>query len=98
MKTARIQFDDIRYNPERGAFETLVRLYDDGQTYSYPCHVSAPLHAEFPMIARGLDEAARRAHRARNPGLRSLQVRDRSAPPPHRPPSLLDRLLRNAAA
>lgn len=98
MKTERIQFDDVRYNPERGAFETLVRLHDDGRIYTYPCHVSAPLHAEFGVIARGLDEAARRAHKGRNPGLRSVRAQNRPAPTPVRPLSLLDRLLGNVAA
>lgn len=98
MKIATIQFDDVRYNPERGAFEALVRLYDDGQTYSYPSHVCAPLHADFRVIARGLTEAARRAHRGKSPGLRSLRRQQTPAPMSPGRVSLIDRLLGSAAA
>lgn len=98
MKIARIQFGDVRYNPERGAFETLVRIYDDGQTYSYPSHVCAPLNAEFRVIARGLSEAARLAHGAKKPVLRSLRAQSAPLPAPARTMSLFHRLLGNVAA
>ncbi len=71
MKIEKIQFKDIRYNPERAAFEALVTLHDNGQTFTYPAHVNAPLNAEFPLISRGLVQAARRAHRAETGVVRS---------------------------
>ncbi|UXX82025.1 hypothetical protein [Roseovarius pelagicus] len=100
MQIEKIQFDDIRYNPEIGAFETLVRVHDGGQGYSYPVRVAAPLHAEYGLIARGLSEAARRAHRRGNPMLRLAHA----APTPQTDTtvqasnSLLDRLFGARAA
>jgi len=63
MKIEKIQFENVRYNPEIGAFETLVRLHDQGQTFSYPASVAAPLHAEYGIIVRGLAQAARKSHK-----------------------------------
>ena len=54
MKIDKIQFDKVRYNPETGAFETLVKIHDAGETFSYPASVTAPLHAEYGLIVRGL--------------------------------------------
>ncbi|MEX1234301.1 MAG: hypothetical protein WEB56_04860 [Roseovarius sp.] len=99
MKIEKIQFDNVRYNPEIGAFETLVKIHDHGQTYSYPAQVAAPLHAEYGIIARGLAQAASKAHKGA-----SGKARLHHAEPPkaamadasHK--SLLSRLLGNAAA
>ncbi|MFD0859269.1 hypothetical protein [Roseovarius aquimarinus] len=63
MKIEKIQFDSVRYNPEIGAFETLVKIHDRGQTFSYPAQVAAPLHAEYGLIVRGLAQAASKAHK-----------------------------------
>lgn len=63
MKTDRIQFDAVRYTPENGAFETLVRIHDQGQVFSYPAQVAAPINADFTLIARRLTQAAQHAHK-----------------------------------
>lgn len=99
MKIEKIQFDDVRYNPEIGAFETLVKIHDQGQTFSYPASVAAPLHAEYGLIVRGLSQAARKAHkgasgrtRLHHAGPTKAIVADASQQ------SLLSRMLGNAAA
>lgn len=63
MKIDRIQFDAVRYTPENGAFETLVRIHDQGQVFSYPAQVVAPIDADFAFVARRLTQAAHRAHK-----------------------------------
>lgn len=101
MKIEKIQFDNVRYNPEIGAFETLVKIHDQGQTFSYPAHVVAPLHAEFGIIARGLAQAGQNAHKRKDA---SGTVRLHHATPVKSAvasasqKSLLSRLLGNAAA
>ena len=71
MHTEKLHLDDIRYNPELGAFEALIRIHDAGTIYSYPVYAAAPLHAEFGFIARSLAEKAQRKHRSTEPGLRA---------------------------
>lgn len=63
MLIEKLGFDDVRYNPELSAFEALVQIREEGEIYSYPVHMLAPLHAEFNIIARGLTDKALRAHR-----------------------------------
>ncbi|PVA10543.1 hypothetical protein DC366_06445 [Pelagivirga sediminicola] len=99
MKIEKIQFENVRYNPEHGAFETLVKIHDGGDVFSYPAQVAAPLYAEYGLIARGLMQAARNAHKAATGGIRlqhatptKAVVADASQK------SLLSRLLGNAAA
>lgn len=70
MQTEKLELDQIHYNPERAAFEALVRIHDDGETLSYPVHVAAPLHADFALIARGLTRKAKVLHQSRQGGLR----------------------------
>ncbi|QYX56916.1 hypothetical protein K1T73_00400 [Roseovarius sp. SCSIO 43702] len=69
MQIEKIEFDQVRYNPEVGAFETLIRVREEGRTYSYPTSVTATLYEEFDVIARRLTERAAKAHRAKVPGL-----------------------------
>nr|WP_309502411.1 hypothetical protein [uncultured Roseovarius sp.] len=100
MQIEKIQFEDIRYNPEVSAFETLVRVHEDGQDYSYPARVTAPLHAEYAIVSRGLAEAARRAHRQGKPELRlahaaQMPLADTSS---YSETSILGRLFGNRAA
>ena len=72
MLIEKLGFDDVRYNPELSAFEALVQIREEGEVYSYPVHVLAPLHAEFNVIANGLtDKALRAAHDAE--GARVMQ-------------------------
>ncbi len=104
MQIEKIQFEDIRYNPEISAFETLIRIHDGAQGYSYPVHVTAPLHADYGIVTRGLAEAGRRAHRHGKPALRlthAAQPAHAKAPTPpaaQTDGSLLDRLLGKRAA
>lgn len=70
MTLEKLHLDQIRYNPERGAFEALVRIHDGGALYAYPAHVTAPLHADFALIAKGLAQKATAHHKAARPGLR----------------------------
>jgi len=80
MKTEKLHLSDVRYNPEREAFEALVRIHDAGETFSYPCEVKAPLHAEFSLIARGLAKKAQHMH-----GAPASVLRSRPAPRTQRP-------------
>jgi hypothetical protein len=70
MTIDKLRFDQIRYNPERGAFEALVHVHDDGDLFVYPAHVIAPLHADFSLIAQGLAQRAASRHRTARPGMR----------------------------
>ncbi len=74
MQTEKLQIADIRYNPERAGFEALVTVHDNGRATHYPAYLSAPLHAEFALIAQGLSRKALAAHRSRRPGMR-MQLR-----------------------
>ena len=56
-------FNDVRYNPERTAFEALVYIQEGEDMFAYPVHLMAPLNAEFSVICEGLTEKAIRAHR-----------------------------------
>lgn len=99
MKIDKIQFDNVRYNPEFGAFETLVKIHDHGQTFSYPASVAAPLHAEYGIIARGLAQAARSAHKGAAGRTRLHHAAPlKAAIADASQKSLLSRLLGNAAA
>jgi len=69
MQIDKIEFDQVRYNPEFSAFETLIRIHDQGRTYTYPTSVKATVYAEFGDIARRLSESAARAHADKYPGL-----------------------------
>lgn len=103
MRTDKLQLSDVRYNPERSAFEAVVRIHDNGDSYEYPTHVVAPLQAEFGLIARGLVEKAHRAHRSKAPALRMrmatvpVQTVHRPAPQLRETP-LMMRMLRALAA
>ena len=67
-----LNLGDIRYNPEQAAFETLVRILDDGDVFSYPVQLRAPLQADFDIIAHGLTQKARHAHEAPISGMRMV--------------------------
>ncbi|RKF13513.1 hypothetical protein D6850_14545 [Roseovarius spongiae] len=100
MYIEKIQFDNVRYNPETSAFETLVKISDGGQSYAYPVHVTASLYAEFGIIARGLAQKARALHRAHDPGLRLTRRADPAGTAPRRTArgSIIDRLMGRHAA
>ncbi|WP_306113005.1 MULTISPECIES: hypothetical protein [unclassified Roseovarius] len=103
MRTDKLQLSDVRYNPERSAFEAIIRVHDRGETYEYPTHLVAPLQAEFALIARGLVEKAHRAHKSASPALRMrkavapVQTVNRPAPQLRETP-LMMRMLRALAA
>ncbi len=99
MKIEKVQFDSVRYNPEISAFETLVKIHDHGQTFSYPAQVTAPLHAEYGIIARGLAQAARNAHKNASGKTRLHHATPlKSVVADASQKNLLTRLLGNAAA
>ena len=103
MKIEKIRFDNVRYNPEFGAFETLVKIHDRGQTYSYPAQVTAPLQAEPALILRSLAKDASRAHKSRRGSAKDITRLHHAAPlkaamTDASQKSLLHRLLGNAAA
>ncbi len=103
MKIEKIRFDNVRYNPEFGAFETLVKIHDRGQTYSYPAQVAAPLHAEPGLILRSLAQDASRVHKSRRGSAKDITRLHHAAPlkavvADASQKSLLHRLLGNAAA
>lgn len=99
MQIEQIEIDTVRYNPEREAFETLVRIHDGDQSFSYPAHVYAPLNAEFSFVTRALTQFARSAHKRAKPVLRMQHgVSDDTCGITPRQKSLLDRLLGEIAA
>lgn len=103
MRTDKLQLSDVRYNPERSAFEAIIRIHDENETYEYPAHVVAPVQAEFPLISRGLVAQAHRAHKSAAPALRMrraqapVQTANRPAPKRAETP-LMVRMLRALAA
>jgi hypothetical protein len=83
MHIETLRISDVRYNPERGAFEALVTVHDGQTVFRYPAHVTAPLHAGFALISRGLVEQATAQHRSARPGLRMrVATATNSAPVP----------------
>jgi len=70
MEIRKLTMDEIRYNPERGAFEAQVRIRQGDDWFSYPAHVCAPLHAEYTHVMRGLVADAEAAHSGKRAGLR----------------------------
>ncbi len=99
MKIDKIQFENVRYNPEFGAFESLVKIHDQGETFSYPAQVAAPLHAEYAIIVRGLMQAARNTHKKSTGNTRLHHAAPlKVAAVDASQQSLLTRLLGNAAA
>lgn len=74
MQIEKIQFDQVRYNPETGAFEALVKIHEDGMTYSYPTQATAPLTADYDVVARRLYDGAARAHLDNLPAMRSRRA------------------------
>lgn len=86
MQIEKIEFDQIRYNPEHGAFEALVKIHDAGETFTYPARLCAPIHAEFDRIARGLVQTAAQAHTAPEPGLRLHRAPQARSKRPNHPP------------
>lgn len=99
MQIEQIEFENVRYNPEREAFETSVKIHDSGQHFSYPAHVYAPLNAEFAFVVRGLAQAARKAHTGADPALRMQHGTPTGISPiTPRQKTLLNRLLGKVAA
>ena len=86
MHIEKLHLDDVRYNPEISGFEALVRIHDNGAVFSYPCQVSAPLHADFKLISRRLAQKAKASHKAPSPILRLRRdLRDLSDAPQSSP-------------
>lgn len=73
MQIEKIEFDSVRYNPERAGFEALVNVRDQGETYSYAVHVAAPLHADYTLLTRHLARTAATLHRARHSVMRTVR-------------------------
>lgn len=70
MQTDTLKCETIRYNPEIGAFETVVELHEAGGVYAYPVHLPGPLTADYAWVTNGLLERARAIHRTGRSGLR----------------------------
>ena len=99
MKVDKIRFDNVRYNPEFGAFEALVKIHDGGEVFSYPARVAAPLHAEYGIIVRGLMQAAKITHKGGDGKMRlHHSAPSKVAAVDASQQSLLTRLLGGAAA
>lgn len=99
METRKLTLDEIRYNPERGAFEAQVRIRQGDDWFSYPAQVCAPLHADYALVMRGLVADAESAHRRKRAGLR-LRLAAGNAASAARASTLLSvqRMLRGIAA
>lgn len=72
MKTEKLEFAAIRYNPELEGFEAAVRIHEEGVIFTYPVYLRAPLEAHYSLIAAGLTEKAQVAHRSRQHVMRSI--------------------------
>ena len=99
METRKLTLDEIRYNPERGAFEAQVRIRQGDDWFSYPAQVCAPLHADYALVMRGLVADAEAAHRGKRAGLR-LRLAAGNAASAARASTMLQvqRMLRGLAA
>lgn len=71
MKTDKLEFAAIRYNPELEGFEAALRIHDDGVVFTYPVFLRAPIQASYALIARGLKEKAHAMHRSKQRMMRS---------------------------
>ena len=60
MQTTQIH--TVTYNAASRAFEARVSIVDDGELFTYPCALRAPLDMDSPLAARRLVEMARRQH------------------------------------
>lgn len=69
MHISKLQLTDIHYNAEFECFETKVTIQEGNEIFVYPVHINAPMTAEFAVIARGLTEKARQAHKSPEKGL-----------------------------
>jgi len=102
MQIEKLKFDDVRYNPEFGAFEANVQVDEKGKRFFYPVSIRAPLNADFSVIARGLARKAAKAHRTPTGGLRLIRAEGPatvSRPAPHlRKTPLMHRMLNALAA
>jgi len=66
MQTTRIE--NVTYNPAARAFEARVSIADDGEIFTYPCALRAPMDMDITLAARRLVELAQRRHqRAERP-------------------------------
>lgn len=71
MRTKVMNISQPVYNPEEGAFEAILRLFDAGQVHTYPVRLHAAPHAAFDHVAPGLKARALHDHHI-------AQIRDRS--------------------
>ncbi|MEC8666737.1 MAG: hypothetical protein VXY45_02775 [Pseudomonadota bacterium] len=60
MQTTQIQ--NVTYNPASRAFEARVSITEDGEIFTYPCALRAPMDMESTLAARRLVELALRRH------------------------------------
>ena len=78
MRIESLNIQNVRFNPEEGAFEALVGLTESGQSYSYPVQVKAPLNAEYGFVTKRLANRAKAMHR--HAPVRRMRLRRASVP------------------
>ena len=56
------QIHNVSYNAATRAFEARVSITDDGEVFTYPCALRAPMDMDSTVAARRLAELAQRQH------------------------------------
>lgn len=57
-----VQIHTVTYNAATRAFEARVSIIDDGEVFTYPCALRAPMDMDSTLAARRLADMARRQH------------------------------------
>ena len=57
-----VQIHTVTYNAASRAFEARVSVIDDGEVFTYPCALRAPMDMDSTLASRQLAEMARRQH------------------------------------
>jgi hypothetical protein len=76
------QIHSVTYNAATRAFEARVSIVEDGEVFTYPCALRAPMDMDSTVAARRLVELARRQH---SRGLRTRSRRPLSGLAAHVP-------------
>jgi hypothetical protein len=62
------QIHNVTYNAAARAFEARVAITDDGEVFTYPCSLRAPMDMDSTLAARRLVELAKRRHNRQERG------------------------------
>lgn len=57
-----VQIHTVTYNAAARAFEARVSILDDGEVFTYPCALRAPMDMDSTIASRKLADMARRQH------------------------------------